>query len=297
MHEVRPLPYPFGDGRRLFSDGKLNFIHKLGKTDLTQFMPRSEAESLIEETEAIFDRFGMTAPVFPSDMENAKSIRKEAKKHGIDLLLIRQKHLGSDCLPNHIDGMCEALRERGVSIRTGEDVRHVIVEDGEVRGLITDKGELRCRAAILAPGRVGADWMGDMAKKYGMELQQRGIEVGVRVETHNDVMSDLTNVIYDPTFFVQTQRYDDQTRTFCTNPAGFITLENYQDFVCLPQPQVGQYELRVPVQGDPDRSRVRQPRVRRRHRQARLAHRRRQAHPPASRGPAARAAFNMAAHP
>ena len=142
-------------GGGLFSDGKLNFIHKLGKTDLTQFMPRSEAESLIEETEAIFDRFGMTAPVFPSDMENAKSIRKEAKKHGIDLLLIRQKHLGSDCLPNHIDGMCEALRERGVSIRTGEDVRHVIVEDGEVRGLITDKGELRCRAAILAPGRVG----------------------------------------------------------------------------------------------------------------------------------------------
>ena len=220
-------------GGGLFSDGKLNFIHKLGKTDLTQFMPRSEAESLIEETEAIFDRFGMTAPVFPSDMESAKSIRKEAKKHGIDLLLIRQKHLGSDCLPNHIDGMCEALHERGVSIRTGEDVRHVIVEGGEVRGLITDKGELRCRAAILAPGRVGADWMGDMAKKYGMELQQRGIEVGVRVETHNDVMSDLTNVIYDPTFFVQTQRYDDQTRTFCTNPAGFITLENYQDFVCV----------------------------------------------------------------
>ena len=73
----------------------------------------------------------------------------------------------------------------------------------------------------------------DFSKKYGMELQQRGIEVGVRVETHNDVMSDLTNVIYDPTFFVQTQRYDDQTRTFCTNPAGFITLENYQDFVCV----------------------------------------------------------------
>ena len=196
----------------------------------TDVFVRAEDASKINR---IFDRFGMTAPVFPSDMESAKSIRKEAKKHGIDLLLIRQKHLGSDCLPNHIDGMCEALRERGVSIRTGEDVRHVIVEDGEVRGLITDKGELRCRAAILAPGRVGADWMGDMAKKYGMELQQRGIEVGVRVETHNDVMSDLTNVIYDPTFFVQTQRYDDQTRTFCTNPAGFITLENYQDFVCV----------------------------------------------------------------
>ena len=27
-------------GAGLFSDGKLNYIHKLGKTDLTQFMPR-----------------------------------------------------------------------------------------------------------------------------------------------------------------------------------------------------------------------------------------------------------------
>lgn len=220
-------------GGGLFSDGKLNFIHKLGKTDLTQFLPRSEAETLIEETEAIFDRFGMSAPVFPSDMESAKAIRKEAKKHGIDLLLIRQKHLGSDCLPTHIDRMCETLQERGVVIRTGENVERVLVEEGEVRGLVTGKGELRCRAAILAPGRVGSDWMGEMAKKYGMELMQRGIEVGVRVEVHNDVMSDLTDVIYDPTFFVQTQRYDDETRTFCTNPAGFIALENYQDFVCV----------------------------------------------------------------
>ena len=159
-------------GGGLFSDGKLNFIHKLGKTDLTQFLPRSEAEALIGETEAIFDRFGMTAPVFPSDIESARAIRKEAKKHGVDLLLIRQKHLGSDCLPNHIDGMCEVLQERGVVIRTGETVERVEVEDGGVRGLITDKGELRCRAAILAPGRVGADWMGEMAKKYGMELQR-----------------------------------------------------------------------------------------------------------------------------
>lgn len=225
-------------GGGLFSDGKLNFIHKLGKTDLTQFMPRSEAEKLIEETEGIFNRFGMDAPVFPSDMDSARAIRKEAKKHGIDLLLIRQKHLGSDCLPGHIGDMCAALQERGVVIRTGESVREVLVERdisgaSVVRGLVTNKGELRCRAAVLAPGRVGADWVGEVAKTFGMDVIQRGIEVGVRVETHNDVMSDLTDVIYDPTFFVQTQRHDDQTRTFCTNPAGFITLENYQDFVCV----------------------------------------------------------------
>ena len=107
-------------GGGLFSDGKLNFIHKLGKTDLTQFMPRSEAESLIEETEAIFDRFGMTAPVFPSDMENAKSIRKEAKKHGIDLLLIRQSIWGAiacriistACAKRSVSAACPSVRAR-----------------------------------------------------------------------------------------------------------------------------------------------------------------------------------------
>ena len=41
-------------GAGLFSDGKLNFIPKLGKTDLTQFMPLSQATALIDETEAIF---------------------------------------------------------------------------------------------------------------------------------------------------------------------------------------------------------------------------------------------------
>ena len=220
-------------GGGLFSDGKLNFIHKLGKTDLTQFLPRSQAEALIDETETIFNRFGMDGPVFPSDMDAARDIRKQAKKHGIDLLLIKQKHLGSDCLPDHIFAMCEHLAAKGVTIRTGEEVRTVTVENGSVRGVVTDKGVYVCKSVIVAPGRVGADWVGELARGFGLNMSQRGIEVGVRVETHNDVMRDITDVIYDPTFFVQTTKYDDQTRTFCTNPAGFIALENYQDFVCV----------------------------------------------------------------
>ena len=46
-------------------------------------------------------------------------------------------------------------------------------------------------------------------------------------------MQDLCDIIYDPTFFIQTAKYDDQTRTFCTNKGGFVALENYSDFVCV----------------------------------------------------------------
>lgn len=220
-------------GAGLFSDGKLNFIHKLGKTDLTQFLSTSDAQALICETEAIFQRFGMDGPVFPSDMESAEEIRRHAKRVGIDLLLIKQKHLGSDFLPGHIDSMCRWLEAKGVDILTGQDVCEVLAENGRVCGIRTRDKSFSAKAVILAPGRSGADWMGEVARNFGLEVTQRGIEIGVRVEVHKDILDSLTRIIYDPTFFVQTAKYDDQTRTFCTNPEGFVSLENYQDFACV----------------------------------------------------------------
>jgi len=220
-------------GAGLFSDGKLNFIHKLGKTDLTQFVGTSEAVSLIDETEEIFNRFGMDGKVFPTDMDKAGDIRKDARKHGIDLLVIKQKHLGSDNLPGHIAGMADYICDKGVAFHTSENVKDIVVEDGVVTGVITNRREYNAKNVILAPGRVGAEWVGSVVKNHGIEVSQRGIEVGVRVEVHNEIMQDLCSVIYDPTFFVRTTKYDDQTRTFCTNYGGFVALENYQDFVCV----------------------------------------------------------------
>ncbi len=220
-------------GAGLFSDGKLNFIHKLGKTDLTQFLDEPAARALIDETEAVFNRFGMDGPVYPTDMDAARAIRQTAKKHGIDLLLIRQKHLGSENLPRHIGGLAEHIRQRGVALHTSEEVRDVLVDQGRVRGVLTSRGEYSCRNVILAPGRVGAEWTASVAQKLGIGVSQRGIEVGVRVEVHRDIMDELCDIIYDPTFFIRTAKYDDQTRTFCTNQGGFVSLENYQDFVCV----------------------------------------------------------------
>ena len=220
-------------GAGLFSDGKLNFIHKLGKTDLTQFMPAGKARELIHETEQIFNRFGMDGRVYPTDLEEANNIRKRAKRYGIDLLVIKQKHLGSECLPGYIADMVDYIKSKGVTIHTSEEAKDVIVENGRVKGVVTNRKKYSSNNIILAPGRVGADWTGKLAQKYRIGLRQRGIEVGVRVEVHNDIMQDLCDVIYDPTFFIQTSKYDDQTRTFCTNKGGFVSLENYTNFVCV----------------------------------------------------------------
>jgi len=220
-------------GAGLFSDGKLNYICKLGKTDLTQFMPLPQARAIIDETEMIFNRFGMDGPVYPSDMQEALKIRKLAKTHGIDLLIIKQKHLGSDCLPDHIVAMSDYIKSKQVVIHTSEEVRDVRVDNQRVNGVVTNRKTYSTNNVILAPGRVGASWISGLAQKYGIGLKQRGIEVGVRVEVHNDIMQDICDIIYDPTFFIQTAKYDDQTRTFCTNKGGFVTQENYSKFVCV----------------------------------------------------------------
>jgi uncharacterized FAD-dependent dehydrogenase len=220
-------------GAGLFSDGKLNYIYKLGKTDLSQFMPIPQAEKLIHETEEIFNHFGMDGPVYPTNVDAAREIRKVAKRHGIDLLIIKQKHLGSDRLPDHITAMANHIKSKGVVMHTSEEVKDVLVENNHVTGVVTKRKKYHSRNVILAPGRVGADWVGGIAHRHGIGLRQRGIEVGVRVEVHNDIMQDLCDVIYDPTFFIQTGKYDDQTRTFCTNKGGFVALENYSTFVCV----------------------------------------------------------------
>ncbi|SDP63252.1 NAD(P)/FAD-dependent oxidoreductase [Desulforhopalus singaporensis] len=220
-------------GAGLFSDGKLNFIHKLGKTDLTQFLDTSSAIALIDETESIFNRFNMDGKVFPTDMARARDIRKEARKQGIDLLIIKQKHLGSDNLPEYIAKMADYVAERGVVFHHSEEVLTITAENGSVTGVTTNKRDYYAPNVILAPGRAGAEWVAKTVKNHGINVSQRGIEVGVRVEVHNEIMQDLCSTIYDPTFFVRTSKYDDQTRTFCTNYGGFVALENYQDFVCV----------------------------------------------------------------
>lgn len=220
-------------GAGLFSDGKLNFIHKLGKTDLTQFLGIADASVLIDETESIFNRFGMDGQVYPTDMEKAQTIRREARKNGIELLLIKQKHIGSDNLPRHIEAMVRRLEQQGVRFHHAEAARDILVHQGRVTGVETEQGTYYADSVILAPGRAGAEWVAAVASRNGIRVSQRGIEVGVRVEVHNEIMQDLCSIIYDPTFFIRTAKYDDQTRTFCTNFGGYVALENYQNFVCV----------------------------------------------------------------
>ncbi len=224
-------------GAGTFSDGKLNFIPRLGKSDLTKYMSESEAYKLIDETEEIFNKFKMDAEVYPSNIDEASEIRKKVAIAGAKLLLIKQKHLGSDHLPEYIDGICDYLEANGVSLIDRADVID-IKSEAVNKHLVTykslkDEVVIEGKNVIVAPGRTGAKWVQEFADKYEIPYLSQSIEIGVRVEVRKDIMESITNIIYDPTIFIKTDTYGDEIRTFCTNPGGFVAKENYYGYICV----------------------------------------------------------------
>ena len=121
-------------GAGTFSDGKLNFIPKLGKSDLFKYMSESEAENLIDETELIFNKFNMNSDIYPSNMDEALKIKKKVAIEGSRLLLIKQKHLGSDNLPKYINDITDYLENKGVTLLENCDVEDIksIKEDEHI---------------------------------------------------------------------------------------------------------------------------------------------------------------------
>ncbi len=224
-------------GAGTFSDGKLNFIPKLGKSDLFKYMGQQEAYDLIDYTEEIFNKFHMDSEVYPSNMAEAEAIKKKVALTGANLLLIKQKHLGSDHLPQYIDGICSYLKEHNVDLFDNADVVDIKSVKENEHHVIFKKGrkeqELKCSQLIIAPGRTGAKWVQELADRYHIPYLSQSIEIGVRVEVRKEILEDLCNIIYDPTIFIKTDTYGDEIRTFCTNPGGYVTKENYYGYICV----------------------------------------------------------------
>ena len=225
-------------GAGTFSDGKLNFIPKIGKSDLFKYMSQTEAYNLIDETEEIFNKFNMDSEVFPSNMEEAKEIEKKVAVSGARLLVIKQKHLGSDHLPEYIQGFSDYLEKHNVDIFENTFVTDINKDEKENEYKVTYKNQNKEEAfyskyVIVAPGREGARWTQEFADKYKIPYVSQSIEVGVRVETRKEILEDICKIIYDPTIFIKTDTYSDEIRTFCTNPGGYVTKENYYGYICV----------------------------------------------------------------
>ena len=224
-------------GAGTFSDGKLNFIPKLGKSDLFKYMSESEAYKIIDDTEEIFNKFGMDAEVYPKSTEKSEEIKRQVTLKGARLLLIKQKHLGSDTLPEHIEKFTTYLEDEGVDIVESGNVLDIEQDENNLNHvtytLYGETKEMTAKYVVIAPGRTGAEWVQKLLDKHNIPYNSQSIEIGVRVEVRKEILKAITDVIYDPTIFIKTKTYGDEIRTFCTNPGGYVTKENYYGYICV----------------------------------------------------------------
>ena len=224
-------------GSGTFSDGKLNFIPKLGKSDLFKYMSESAAYDLIDDTEEIFNEFGMDAQVYPTNLEDARTLEKQIAKTGGRLLIIKNKHIGSDHLPECIEKLTEYLKNNNVETLELCDVLDIKTINKDNHEIICKhKGKditYKAKKVIVAPGRTGAKWVGELANKYNIPYISQSIEVGVRVEFRKEIMEDISKILYEPTIFIKTNTYGDEIRTFCSNPGGYVAKETYEGYCCV----------------------------------------------------------------
>ena len=77
-------------------------------------------------------------------------------------------------------------------------VKDIIIEDGQVKGLVTDKDETyHAKEVVSAVGREGADWFSHICNGHGIETQVGTVDIGVRVEVRDEVMEFLNDNLYE----------------------------------------------------------------------------------------------------
>jgi len=140
---------------------------------------------------------------------------------------IPQRHIGSDHTPEVIKSIENYLRKKGVDFLIETKVEDILND-----GVKLSTGEkIRARYIIAAPGRSGASWLVNQAKKLGLEISHGPIDIGVRVEVPAIIMEPICKINRDPKFHIITKTYDDFVRTFCVNHRGYVVREVYEDYV------------------------------------------------------------------
>ncbi|MCL4426029.1 MAG: NAD(P)/FAD-dependent oxidoreductase [Firmicutes bacterium] len=219
-------------GAGAFSDGKLTLTTEFGGI-LDQYLGRDETDRLISYIDGIYLRFGATPQIFGADPAAAHRLQRQAAAAGLQLIPARIRHLGTEECFEILRAMREYLSDR-VEIRTLSPATQIVMEDAQVRGLLTARGEtILARYVVVAPGREGAEWFSQESKRLGLKLATNPVDVGVRVEVPATVLEHLTEEIYESKIIYYTKAFDDQVRTFCMNPYGEVVIENNSGLITV----------------------------------------------------------------
>lgn len=220
-------------GAGAFSDGKLSLSYEVGG-DLPSLIGENLAQDTIDYTDGIYLEFGADTHVEGvGDPEEVKEIRKRAIQAGLKLVDCPIRHMGTEKAQDIYYRIEQYLLENGVELIFGWECTDLILQDGCCKGVrITDgkdTKELTADHTVVATGRRGADWLEKICAEYSIAHQPGTVDIGVRVEVRNEIMETVNKVLYESKLIGYPQPFKNKVRTFCQNPGGFVSQENYDN--------------------------------------------------------------------
>ncbi len=223
-------------GAGAFSDGKLSLSYEVGG-ELPELIGEEYAQELIEYTDGIYLEFGADPKVEGvAETDKIKEIRKRAIQAGLKLVDCPIRHLGTEKAQEIYYSIEKYLLDRGVEILFEYNCTNLIIEDGKCLGIYAgpasgreEARQIRADHTVVATGRRGADWLETLCEEHGIAHQPGTVDIGVRVEVRNEIMEDVNNVLYESKLIGYPQPFKNKVRTFCQNPGGFVSQENYDN--------------------------------------------------------------------
>ena len=220
-------------GAGAFSDGKLSLSYEVGG-DLPSLIGENVAQEAIDYTDKIYLEFGADEKIEGvSDPEAVKEIRKRAIQTGLKLVDCPIRHLGTEKARDLYYAIEQYLLKNGVEMMFGFECLDVIMEGSTCKGVCITNGkvdyEVYADNTVIAAGRRGADWLEAKCAEHNIAHQPGTVDIGVRVEVRNEIMETINEVLYESKLIGYPLPFKNKVRTFCQNPGGFVSQENYDN--------------------------------------------------------------------
>lgn len=221
-------------GAGAFSDGKLSLCYEVGG-DLPSLIGEDVAQDTIDYTDGIYLEFGADTHIEGiSNSQEVKEIRMRAIQAGLKLVDCPIRHMGTEKAQSIYYAIEQFLLENGVEIIFGYECNDIILEEGACKGvhIRNSKGDtmtIEADSTVIATGRRGAEWLEKICAEYDIAHQPGTVDIGVRVEVRNEIIEKVNEVLYESKLIGYPGPFKNKVRTFCQNPGGFVSQENYDN--------------------------------------------------------------------
>ena len=210
-------------GAGAFSDGKFNLGTAYGGT-LGEELGERLAMQYIDSVSEVLDRFtpeGLEIRVYGSD----EALKLKCLQNNLRLLDMNVKHLGTDNNLLIMSNLIRWLGENRVDLLPNTEVVEVLPE-GDGYRLLTNGKALTAKRLVIATGRNGAEFVGELCRQFGIPMKSNAVDLGVRVEMKDAIWREFSSRIYEPKILYRTKTFEDRTRMFCFNQGGIVSAEN-----------------------------------------------------------------------